>query len=265
MRPPPQQTHQTPIATSHGHARGVVRGPLHLPMARRCHTMPVSVAPLIACPPSRLPMAQGPLPMLRCCDAATLACERWTSRGTHPHPHPISLPCRFLSYRFCGVQPSHHNRIRNRNTTHTPTPTPTPHPHPLPHPSVSFLFAPAAAAVRFSLPTSTNHPSPMLPAVPLNRRDGICLLSSVVPWSSAPHTTLYAQLTNPRPQSIPQFLSPSIPTEGPVCATPLHPPSARAPLPAHRPALADDPGVCNTARPCSWPCSLPAQLPLTLS
>jgi hypothetical protein len=235
----------------------------------------------VSCPSDRLPalsFAHGPVPMAQCqcqcCAAATLACERWTSRGTLPHPHPISL-CPAASYLIAFAGSSHHNRNHSHSTP-TPTPTPhhtTPHPHPLPHPSVSFLFAPAAAAVRFSLPTSTNHLSPMLPAVPLNRRDGVRLLSSVVPWSSAPHTALYAQLTNPRPQSIPQSLNssipqslhPSIPTEGPVCATPLHPPSARAPPPAHRPALADDPGVCNTARPCSWPCSLPAWLPLTLS
>jgi hypothetical protein len=146
MRPPPQQTHQTPIATSHGHARGVVRGPLHLPMARRCHTMPVSVAPLIACPPSRLPMAQGPLPMLRCCDAATLACERWTSRGTHPHPHPISLPCRFLSYRFCGVQPSQSQSLPLYTHTHTHTHTT---PAPAPTPVRFFSFRPRGCRCPF--------------------------------------------------------------------------------------------------------------------
>jgi hypothetical protein len=234
--------------------------------------MPVSVAPLIACPPSRLPMAQCPWPNANA-NAAPL--RRWHVKdGRHEAPFPIpipshsALPLLILSLLrgpaiTIAITPTLHPHPHPHHTT-------TPHPHPLPHPSVSFLFAPAAAAVRFSLPTSTNHLSPMLPAVPLNRRDGVRLLSSVVPWSSAPHTALYAQLTNPRPQSIPQFPNSSIPqsqipTEGPVCATPLHPPSARAPPPAHRPALADDPGVCNTARPCSWPCSLPAWLPLTLS
>jgi hypothetical protein len=187
MRPPPQQTHQTPIATSHGHARGVVRGPLHLPMARRCHTMPVSVAPLIACPPSRLPMAQGPLPMLRCCDAATLACERWTSRGTHPHPHPISLPYRFLSYRFCGVQPSHHNRIRNRNTTHTPTPTPTPHPH---HTRTRSHTRPFLFFSRPLLPLSVSAypPPPIIPPQCCPRYPSIAVTASAcsLPWCRGP-------------------------------------------------------------------------------
>jgi hypothetical protein len=178
--------HQTPIATSHGHARGVVRGPLHLPMARRCHTMPVSVAPLIACPPSRLPMAQCPWP-----NANAAPLRRWHVKdGRHEAPFPIpipshsALPLLILSLlRGPAITIAIAIAIPLYTHTHTHT-TPhhtTSHPHPLPHPSVSFLFAPAAAAVRFSLPTPTNHLPPMLPAVPLNRRDGVCLLSSVVP------------------------------------------------------------------------------------
>jgi hypothetical protein len=179
--------------------------------------MLVSVAPLIACPPSRLPMAQCPWP-----NANAAPLRRWHVKdGRHEAPFPIpipshsALPLLILSLlRGPAITITIAIAIPLYTHTHTHTHT-TPHPHPLPHPSISFLFAPAAAAVRFSLPTSTNHSSPMLPAVPLNRRDGVRLLSSVVPWSSAPHTALYAQLTNPRPQSIPRFLNSSIPQSPP--------------------------------------------------
>jgi hypothetical protein len=190
----------------------------------------------------------------------------------HPSPSPshLTLPCRFLSYRFCGVQPS---QSQSQSQYHS-TPTPTPH-HTTPHHTRTrshtrpFLFF---SRPRLPLSVSAYPHPPIISPQCCPRYPSIAVTASAcsLPWcrSLCPaHCTLCAIDESPPSinPSTPQFLNPSIPTEGPVCATPLHPPSARAPPPAHRPALADDPGVCNTARPCSWPCSLPAWLPLTLS
>jgi hypothetical protein len=164
------------------------------------------------------------------------------SRGLH-----------LLSHR--GDRDTNPNLMQCHATLHDSHPTPS---------APLFLFAPAAAAALRFRPAQIHQSSPRDASSQAQTAQTAQNPKSARGTPQSPPRTLCPQLTNPR-RAINPSIPPSGPTpvgvalrgcsttracEGPLCATPLHPRSARAPSPAYRPMLADDPAVCNTARPC---------------